>query len=148
MAKRSRSVRPSYVTEFSITAPSSLEGRLLSVSSDEPLPVNHLFRKNGARLRLSIASLESGRGTSLVPAEGITRIIYQIKTRDVKAIAEEPDRAPGRTSGMVTPLEATKPPHAETPKAAEFLREGSHTFAPLVFLRLISGAVTDANRRI
>ena len=79
-----------YVTEFKIVAPSAREGSILNVSSQAPLPADHLFRKIGARLKLSIGSLESGRGTSLVPAEGVTRIVYHVKIESVRVVSEEP----------------------------------------------------------
>ncbi len=65
------------------------------------MPVGHLLRKTGAHLRLSIAALERGRGTSLVPAEGITRVIYQLKIDSVRSVAEEPNQ-PAATPPSVT----------------------------------------------
>jgi hypothetical protein len=79
-----------YVTEFKIVAPSAREGSILDVSSQAPLPADNLFRKIGARLKLSIGSLESGRSTFLVPAEGVTRIVYHVKMESVRVISEEP----------------------------------------------------------
>lgn len=81
-----------YRTELEIVAPASLEGRRLSVSSNAPLPIEHFFRKTGSHVRLSIVGLESGRGTSLVPAEGVTRIIYDVKIENVRDVTEEPSK--------------------------------------------------------
>lgn len=92
-----------YVAELAITAPPGLERRIVSVSSKEPLPPAHLFRKTGAHLRLSVVSLESGRGTSLVPAEGITRITYQMTIESVMTVAEEPNQPTGPKPLAVTP---------------------------------------------
>lgn len=92
--------RPRYVTELDIVSPTSLQGRRLEIWSNRPLPLEHVLRKNGARLRLSVVALESGRGTSIVPAEGITRIIYQTRIESVRVLAEEEPIQPSeRTRG-------------------------------------------------
>jgi hypothetical protein len=78
-----------FVTELEILAPSHLRGLSLSVQSEAPLPAEHVFRRVGARLKLNIRSLEAGRGTSLTPAEGVTRIVYTVHIADVSIVAEE-----------------------------------------------------------
>lgn len=93
--------RPRYVTELEIVSPTSLEGRRLEISSNRPLPFEHALRKKGARLKLSIVALESGRGTSIVPAEGITRIIYQTGIESMRILGEEePIQLPEPTPGL------------------------------------------------
>jgi hypothetical protein len=99
-----------YCTEFDIVAPRIYEGRRLSVSSKVPLAAEHILLRGGTRLRLKIRSLEKHRGTSLVPAEGITRIEYFLDTSSFQIMSEEqPNQAPEPTIPGVTPRAEDKP---------------------------------------
>ena len=83
-----------FVTRMVIVAPVEREGRLLDIVSSKPLSPQHPFRQKGRILTLSIQDLDEGRGTSLIPAEGITRIIYTLELGRVRSIEEPPIQPP------------------------------------------------------
>lgn len=107
--------RPRYVTELDIVSPTSLDGRRLEISSNRPLPFEHVLRKKGARLKLSVVALESGRGTSIMPAEGLTRIIYQTRIENMHILAEE---EPINQSAQPTPGALTLPCAADLKRSS------------------------------
>jgi hypothetical protein len=83
-----------FATNLVIVAPAEREGCLLEIVSNKPLPPNHPFRQKGRRLTLVVQDIDAGRGTSLIPAEGITHILYTLGLNQVRSIAEEPPNQP------------------------------------------------------